>query len=315
MARQKNSDLCKAKSDKDGEFFTDFAVIEQEMAHYFLYFNGKTVLCNCNDSEESNFWRYFHVNFKCLGLHRLLATTYSLSGESAYVLDYMGGSDLDSKACTKTELQGNGDFRSGECLELLKQADIVVTSPSFSLFQEYISVLMANHKKFIILGNQNSLTYKRIFPLIQSNQLWYGASIHSGDRKFYVPDDYPLKAMICGRDDTGRKYIRVKGVRWFTNLDVVCRHEPFFDPESVHAQYAGHESSYPKYDNYDAIHVNKTKDVPEDYFGVMGVPISFFDKYNPDEFEIVGTLNQPVLFGWFDKYKRLLVKRKTKKER
>lgn len=311
MARQKNSDLCKAKSDKDGEFFADFAVIEQEMAYYLQYFKGKTVFCNCNDSEESNFWRYFHVNFKSLGLHRLLATTYSLSGEPAYVLDYMGGSDLNAKACVTTELQGNGDFRSGECLELLKQADIVVSSPSFSFFQDYIPILMAYHKKFIILGNQNSVTYNQIFPLIQSNQLWYGASIHSGDRKFYVPDDYPLKAMICGRDDTGRKYIRVKGVRWFTNLDVVCRHEPFFDPESVHAQYVGNEKAYPKYKNFDAINVDKTKDIPEDYFGVMGVPISFLDVYNPDEFEIVGALNQPVLSGYGEKiYKRLLIKRK-----
>ena len=212
----------------------------------------------------------------------------------------------------KTELQGNGDFRSGECIELLKQADIVVTSPSFSIFQEYVPLLMSFHKPFIILGNQNSVTYNQIFPLIKNNQIWYGVSIHSGDRKCYVPDDYPLKARICGRDETGRKYIRVKGVRWFTNIDVVCRHELFFDSESVHAAYVGNEKAYLRYKNADAINVDFTKDIPEDYYGLMGVPISFLDKYNPDEFEIVGALNQPVLDDYVDPiYKRLLVKRKV----
>ena len=185
------------------------------------------------------------------------------------------------------ELEGDGDFRSEECLALLDEADIVVTNPPFSLFREYVATLIEHEKKFIIIGNVNAISYKETFPLLQNNQMWIGASIHSGDRKFYVPDDYPLNAAGCGVDDDGRRFIRVKGVRWYTNLDIKQRHEELilvrkYDPET-----------YPHYDNYDAINVNKTADIPCDYAGVMGVPITFMDKYCPEQFEIVGTISAP----------------------
>lgn len=182
-----------------------------------------------------------------------------------------------------SELQGDGDFRSDECLALMDEADIVVTNPPFSLFREYVATLMEHEKHFIIIGNVNAITYKEFFPLIRDNRVWIGASIHSGDRKFYVPDDYPLNAAGCGIDEDGRRFIRVKGVRWYTNLDIKQRHEELI----LVKKYAGHEDEYPMYDNYDAINVDKVKDIPYDYTGVMGVPITFLDKYNPEQFEIV----------------------------
>ena len=181
------------------------------------------------------------------------------------------------------ELEGDGDFRSDECLALMDEADIVVTNPPFSLFREYVATLMEHEKHFIIIGNVNAITYKEFFPLIRDNKVWIGASIHSGDRKFYVPDDYPLNAAGCGIDEDGRRFIRVKGVRWYTNLDIKQRHEELI----LVKKYAGHEDEYPMYDNYDAINVDKVKDIPYDYMGVMGVPITFLDKYNPDQFELV----------------------------
>lgn len=179
-------------------------------------------------------------------------------------------------------LKGDGDFRSAECVELLKEADIVVTNPPFSLFREFVAQLMEYDKKFLIIGNVNALSYKEIFPLIQSNRMWFGASIHSGDRKFWVPDDYELNAAGCGIDSTGRKFIRVKGVRWFTNLDYKERHEDLI----LYKSYVPEE--YPKYVNYDAIEVSRTEYIPYDYDGIMGVPITFIDKYSPDQFEIIG---------------------------
>lgn len=180
-------------------------------------------------------------------------------------------------------IQSNGDFRSAACIALLEQADIIVINPPFSLFREYVAQLMEYEKKFLIIGNINAVTYKEFFPLIKNNQVWIGPSIHSGDRKFYVPDDYPLEAAGCGIDSDGRRFIRVKGVRWFTNLDYKKRHEPldlrgvYYDPDK-----------YPKYDNYDAIEVSKTADIPCDYYEAMGVPITFLDKFCPEQFEIVG---------------------------
>jgi hypothetical protein len=215
---------------------------------------------------------------------------------------------------TLTTLKGNGDFRSDECIELLKQADIVVTNPPFSLFREYVAQLVQYDKKFIIIGNVNSITYKEIFPLIKENRLWLGASIHSGDREFAVPDSYPLNAAGYRVDENGKKYIRVKGVRWFTNLDYPERHEELV----LYKRYTPEE--YPKYDNYDAINVDKTVEIPYDYDGIMGVPITFIDKYNPEQFEILGdsrfhdgqdfsddinVLNGKTL------YRRILIRRKS----
>ena len=189
---------------------------------------------------------------------------------------------MKNKKNVLTLLEGDGDFRSEECIELLKQADVVVTNPPFSLFREYVAQLMEYEKDFIIIGNQNAITYKEIFPLFMGNKIWYGASIHSHGRDFRVPDDYPLQAYEFRTDENGFKYINVKGVRWFTNVDYKERHEKLI----LYKQYSPED--YPVYDNYDAIEVSKTADIPCDYEGIMGVPISFIDKYTPEQFEVIG---------------------------
>ena len=199
-----------------------------------------------------------------------------------YEGDRNGNHSIDPDEIGIRPLRGDGDFRSPECIELLRQADIVVTNPPFSLFREYLAQLVEHQKKFLIIGNMNAITYKETFPLLMRNQMWLGCSIHSGDRKFGVPDDYPLQAAGCGIDEDGQRYIRVKGVRWFTNLDYRQRHEPLV----LYKHYTPEE--FPKYDNYDAINVNAYADIPMDYEGVMGVPITFMDHYCPDQFEIVG---------------------------
>lgn len=275
-----NANLHKAKDAKNDEFYTQLTDVSKEMMHYKQHFKDKVVFCNCDDPTWSAFWKYFHLNFAELGLKKLISTHYDKE-EATYKMEYTGGDDNDIDVGVKTPLEGNGDFRNQECLDLLDESDIVVTNPPFSLFREYVACLMERKKKFLILGNMNALTYKEIFPLIRDNQLWYGASIHSGDRKFYVPDDYPLKASGCGVDDNGRKFIRVKGVRWYTNLDYKARHEKLV----LWKNYTPEE--YPKYDNYDAINVNKYSEIPCDYDGVMGVPITFIDYYCPEQFEIV----------------------------
>ena len=314
----KNTALNAAGKAKKDEFYTQLTDIEKELRHYRSHFRDKTILCNCDDPFESNFFKYFVLNFNRLGLKKVIATCYAdspiagsqltffdlLSGKSeaksnkpykavvTTVYDKTGDGGVDmldvaalfqSRENELTELQGDGDFRSPECLALLDEADIVVTNPPFSLFREYVATLMDHNKKFIIIGNINALTYKEFFPLIKDNKVWIGPSIHSGDRAFYVPDDYPLSASGCGVDESGRKFIRVKGVRWFTNLDVKQRHEEMI----LVKKYTPEE--YPMYVNYDAIEVSKTSDIPCDYAGKMGVPITFLDKYNPEQFEIIGS--------------------------
>lgn len=314
-----NESLQKAAKAKKDEFYTQLADIEKELRHYREHFRGKTVFCNCDDPYESDFFKYFVLNFNQLGLKELITTCYTGStiansqfslydvpgasrsarnGGRPYlarvsvVRDVTGNggigmSDIErlfkSGENSLQELQGDGDFRSPESINLLRQSDIVVTNPPFSLFREFVAQLMEYKKKFLIIGNVNAITYKEFFPLIRDNRVWIGPSIHSGDRKFYVPDDYPLNAAGCGTDANGRRFIRVKGVRWFTNLDFRERHEKMvlvkkYTPEQ-----------YPQYDNYNAIEVGKTADIPRGYDGVMGVPITFLDKYNPDQFEIIGT--------------------------
>lgn len=295
-----NTNLHKAKGAKNDEFYTQLTDVAKELMHYKAHFKDKIVLCNCDDPTWSAFWKYFHLNFAELGLKRLISTHYDRE-EATYKMEYTGGNDNDIDVGVKTPLEGNGDFRNQECLDLLDECDIVVTNPPFSLFREYVACLMEHKKKFLILGNMNALTYKEIFPLIRDNQLWYGASIHSGDRKFYVPDDYPLKASGCGVDDNGRKFIRVKGVRWYTNLDYKARHEKLV----LWKNYTPEE--YPKYDNYDAINVNKYSEIPCDYDGVMGVPITFIDYYCPEQFEIVA-------FRKGDDGKDLVFKRERERE-
>lgn len=290
-----NKNLNAAKAAKKDEFYTQLEDINQELRHYREHFRGKTVLCNCDDPRISNFFTYFAYNFEFLGLKKLITTCYKNqdvdlfsqnSSEKAVYLVYEGDKNGDNIPTADEigvhPLVGDGDFRSKECIELLKEADIIVTNPPFSLFREYVAQLIEYNKKFIIIGNVSSVSCKEIFPLIQKNQIWIGASIHSGDRKFWVPNDYELNAAGCGIDETGRKYIRVKGVRWFTNLDYPKRYEDI----PLYKSYTADE--YPKYDNYDAIHVKKTEEIPYDYDGMMGVPITFLDKYNPNQFEILG---------------------------
>ena len=282
-----NANLHKARNAKSDEFYTQFTDISKELVYYKPHFKDKTVLCNCDDPTWSAFWKYFHLNFSALGLKKLISTHYDKT-EPTYKMEYTGGDDDNNiEAGVKTPLEGNGDFRNQECLDILDEADIVVTNPPFSLFREYVSVLVEHEKKFLIIGNQNAVTYKEIFPLIKENKIWYGASIHSGDRKFNVPDNYPLEAAGCGIDEDGKRFIRVKGVRWFTNLDYPARHENLV----LYMSYSPEE--YPMYDNIDAINVDKTDRIPMDYNGIMGVPITFLDKYNPDQFEILGCTANP----------------------
>ena len=316
-----NTALHAANRNKKDEFYTQLSDIEKELSHYREYFKDKIVICNCDDPYESNFFKYFALNFNALGLKKLMATCYDgspISGlelplffesptsaggnvripkKVAYKVEITEIPDLDGNGATDLSdvqlllqsdknimqpLKGNGDFRSAECVELLKQADVVVTNPPFSLFREYVAQLVKYDKHFLIIGNVNAITYKEFFPLIKENKVWMGFSIHSGDREFRVPDDYPLQAAGYRIDEKGVKYIRVKGVRWFTNIDYKERHEELI----LWKHYTPEE--YPKYDNYDAINVNRTEDIPVDFDDVMGVPITFLDKYSPEQFEILG---------------------------
>ena len=276
--------LTAAKKAKKDEFYTQLTDIEKELRYYTNHFKNKVVFCNCDDPEESNFWVFFRDNFALLGLKKLISTHYE-EGKQSYKMELTGAryedGELKFDNFVKTPLKGDGDFRSEECIEILKEADIVVTNPPFSLFREFVAQLMEYKKKFLIIGNINAASYKEVFPLIRDNEIWMGASIHSGDREFRVPDDYPLNAAGYRVDENGVKFIRVKGVRWFTNMDYPQRHEDLI----LYKTY--NPNDYPTYDNYNAINVNFTKEIPRDYDGAIGVPITFLDKYNPEQFEIL----------------------------
>ena len=281
-----NKALKDAKRAKNDEFYTQLVDIENELQHYESYLKGKIILCNCDNPKISNFFNYFFCNFERLGLRKLITTCYKnedINQEAVY-LEYNGNKTLDIEP---QQFKGNGDFRSGECIELLKQADIVVTNPPFSLFREYVAQLMAYNKKFIIIGNANAITYKEIFKLIKENKLWLGASIYGKNIEFEFPVNYPLNASRYRVDEKGRKYISLNSVRWFTNLKFSRHYEDLV----LTKRYYGNESVYPKYDNYNAINVDKIKDIPMDYDGLMGVPITFLDKHNPSQFEIIGLGN------------------------
>ena len=307
-----NRNLTAARKAKNDEFYTRLEDIEDELRHYAKHFEGKTVLCDCDDPFESNFFKYFALNFNHLGLKRLVCTCYSgspmagggfqpslfaddadpitgrhrraykavlthvddMTGDGGIGMEDVRGI-LDGEGNALSELHGDGvygagDFRSRECLDLLDEADIVVTNPPFSLFREYVKTLMDHGKKFAVIGNKNAVTYKEIFPLLRNDELWLGVS---SPTDFIMPDEGVTK--------------RANGLcRWYTNLDIDKRHEDLI----LYRRYKGHEDEYPKYDNYDAIEVSKVADIPEDYDGVMGVPITFLDKYNPQQFEIVGLI-------------------------
>ena len=305
MARR---NLDKAKVDKKDEFYTQMTDIERELQHYWSHFKGKVVLCNCDDPYESNFFKYFALRFNQLGLKKLICTCYNGSPVQGneLMIDFGDFSDEPKKIAYKVEitevkdLNGDGavdlsdvqyllkndknvittlktgDFRDPECIELLKQSDIVVTNPPFSLFREYIGQLMEFGKKFIIIGHQNAITYKEVFPLIKDNKVWLGYGFKGGAAHFFSPYEDIATASNHKKD-----MIRVSGVNWFTNLEIPKRNEEL----DLVCHYSPEE--YPQYDNYDAIEIGKTSDIPCDYPGVMGVPITFLDKYNPDQFEII----------------------------
>jgi hypothetical protein len=284
-----NKTLNKAKDSKKDEFYTQLSDIERELSHYKDHFKGKVVYCNCDDPRVSNFFHYFSYNFEQLGLKKLITTCYKSQYkdlfsqhdvEQAICLEYEGDKNgnrvPDVEEIGVSPLKGDGDFRNIESIELLKQADIVVTNPPFSLFREYVAQLVRYDKKFLIIGNQNALTYKEIFPLIKENKLWLG--YNSGGMKFQVPDHYEDREMA----EDGRRWQKMGNTCWYTNLDISKRHEDLI----LYKTYT--PEAYPKYDNYNAIEVSKTNDIPLDFSDVMGVPITFMNKYNPNQFEIVG---------------------------
>ena len=358
-----NSNLHDSARNKQDEFYTQLSLIESELKHYRHHFKGKVVLCNCDDPYESNFFKFFAMNFNSLGLKKLITTCYAMSpvvgeeiqyfvvngGQLSFfespdstpvqkdskkkrpykveitaVSDENGDGRIDladveflmrNRKNTMTLLESDGDFRSPECVELLKQADVVVTNPPFSLFRDYMAQLMEYEKDFVIVGNQNAITYREILPLIRDNKVWLG--YNNGHFWFKVPDTYEEKKTDFKIDENGQKWRRMGNICWFTNIDIDKRHEDMtlfrnYDPEL-----------YPKYDNYDAIEVSRTIDIPCDYFGVMGVPITFMQYYSPEQFEILGdsrfhdgqdfsddinVINGKTL------YRRLLIKRKAAEE-
>lgn len=289
----KNSNLHKAKKAKADEFYTQLSDIEKECSHYKEHFKGKTILCNCDDPRISNFFFYFSANFEHLGLKRLICTCYKSnnidlfsegkSEKAVYIVyegDRNGNKNVDNNELDIRELQGDGDFRSRECIELLKQADIVVTNPPFSLFREYVAQLVEYQKQFLIIGHQNAITYKEIFPLLKENKIWLGNGFSRGNAYFRIPET-ASRDYAKGVYDEETKLVKFRNCCWFTNLDHSKRHEVIETGQTYSPE------KYPKYDNYNAIEVSKLKDIPMDYDGVMGVPITFLDKYNPEQFEII----------------------------
>jgi len=318
MAQSSNKNLRNANKAKKDEFYTQLSDIEKELKYYKNQFKNKVVYCNADDPFESNFFKYFASNFNALGLKKLIATSYAgspvvggqlplfeveglktVKKKEPHKIEINEVKDLNSDGAVNmvdvewllkhdknvaTPLKGDGDFRSDESIEILKESDIVVTNPPFSLFREYVAQLMEYDKKFLIIGNQNAITYKEIFKLIKEDKLWLGVSMNGSNRWFQIPDYYEKYHKI----ENGKKYAFVAGVVWFTNLDHNKRHEELI----LYKKYHNNEEEYSKYDNYDAINVDKTKDIPIDYNEIVGVPITFLHKYNPKQFEIIDGLNR-----------------------
>lgn len=323
----KNTNLGAAKRGKNDEFYTQYADIEAEMNAYVEYnpdvFRDKTILCPCDDPEWSNFTRYFATNFARFGLKKLISTSYAKSAGNRQTTffessspaynpdkhdsqgriftltgDQNGDGKIDVDDLKFEYLEGDGDFRSKEVTRLRDEADFIITNPPFSLFREFIDWIIQGEKGYSIIGNVNAITYKEVFKLLKNGRLWLGDSIHSGDRKFNVPDDYPLEAAGCGIDPDGKRFIRVKGIRWYTNINYKRLHEPIiletfannlkYNKKLIKKLKDDYGSeSYPHYDNYDAIEIPITECIPSDYDGVMGAPITFLDKYCPEQFEII----------------------------
>lgn len=289
MARKAtNKFLQKAKKSKSDEFYTQLCDIESELQHYRTHFKDKIVFCNCDDPRVSNFFKYFAMNFKELGLNKLITACYreqtrdlfnTVEDQNGFFFEYTGKEEITDISY----FNGDGDFRSSESIELLKQSDIVVTNPPFSLFREYVEQLVKHDKKFLIIGNVNAITYKEIFKLIKENKAWLGINLGRGVSGFIVPEHYELYGTEARIDDSGNRIVSPNNCLWLTNLDTFKRHEDIL----LTKKYFGNENEYPKYDNYNGINVNKTKDIPSDYSGAMGVPITFLHKFNPDQFEII----------------------------
>jgi len=343
----KNEDLHKAKDAKKDEFYTQLSDIERELRFYEGHFKDKVVYCNCDDPYESNFFKYFALKFNYLGLKKLIATCYTGSPIANTQLTLFNFESEENKTTRQphkieitetpdinndgvvdltdvelllgsnknhlTRLKADGDFRSKECIDLLKQSDIIVTNPPFSLFREYVAQLMQHEKKFLIIGNINAITYKEIFKLIKENKAWLGINMGRGISGFIVPPHYKLYGTETYIDNFGNRIISPNNCLWLTNLDTSKRHKDII----LSKTYNGNESEYPKFDNYDAINVNKTQDIPMDYNGVMGVPITFLHKFNPDQFELIkfrkGNDDKDLSIDGKCPYFRILVKNKRLK--
>jgi len=322
--KSSNKHLHKASKTKFDEFYTQLPDIERELSHYKDHFKNKVIFCNCDDPRVRGFFHYFSYNFEFLGLKKLITTCYKNqqvdlfsqnNSEKAIYLEYTGDKDGDkvpdiSEIGIK-HLKGDGDFRSKECIELLKRADIVVTNPPFSLFREYVAQLIEYDKKFVIIGSLNAITYKEIFNLIKENKLWLGYGFKGGNAYFKTPYTKEFASGVYS-EETG--LVKFRNVTWFTNLEIEKRHENLI-PYKI---YKGNEKDYPKYDNYDAINIDKTKDIPADYAGTMGVPISFLDKYNPEQFEIIkfrkGDDDKDLAINGKYTYFRIIIKNKKVKK-
>ena len=276
-----NANLHKAKDAKNDEFYTQLTDVSKELMHYKQHFKDKIVLCNCDDPTWSAFWKYFHLNFAELGLKKLISTHYD-KNKPTYKMEYTGGDDNDIEVGVKTPLEGNGDFRNQEGLNLLDECDIVVTNPPFSEYRSYVATLREHDKKFIIWSNNNSITYKEIFPLLKNNKMWLGYTVNK-TLIFRIPDYYEKwDEKETAKMNDGHHYAKVPAISVFTNLDITKRHEKLI----LWKNYTPEE--YPNFDNYQGINVNKVSEIPIDYDGVMGVPITYLDSYNPEQFEIVG---------------------------
>ena len=322
MARKATNKLLqKAKKSKSDEFYTQLCDIENELKHYKTHFQNKVVFCNCDDPRVSNFFKYFFFIFRELGLKKLITACYKEqtadlfndgSGENGFFSEYTGD-DKKIGQSNMTDIvyfHGDGDFRNSESIELLKKSDIVVTNPPFSLFREYVEQLVKHDKKFLIIGNVNAITYKEIFKLIKENKAWLGINLGRGVSGFIVPQHYELYGTEVRIDDFGNRIVSPNNCLWLTNLDTFKRHEDII----LSKKYFGNENEYPKYDNYDGINVNKTQDIPLDYKGVMGVPITFLHKFNPDQFEIIkfrkGNDGKDLSINGKCPYFRILIKNK-----
>ena len=319
MARDANNkNLQNAKKSKSDEFYTQLCDIESELKHYKEHFKDKVVYCNCDNPRISNFFRYFVSNFHELGLKKLIAACYKENetnlfniglSEPGFFVEYEGG-DLQLDALEVKNFQGDGDFRSQESIELLKQADIVVTNPPFSLFREFVAQLIKYEKQFLIIGNVNAITYKDIFDLIQNDKAWLGVNLGRGISGFIVPEHYELYGTEASIDAHGNRIVATNNCLWLTNLEIPFRHEDI----ALTKSYYGNEDKYPSYDNCDGINIDKTQDIPMDYVGLMGVPITFLHKYNPSQFEIIrfrkGDDGKDLRINGKCPYFRILVKNK-----